>query len=444
LTAYRKSDKEYIMNTFRISPFTLAPLTLALITSFSVSQVALAETAPTLHEDVSVSPGRVVTPADEAVISSTAARVLRHIAHARDALAKKDAKVAKQELDQAETLLDIIHNSVPTTLVKSKVWTTDNKLKYENTEEEAASIVPVYAKLDERVDFDRVRLPVDAKSGTKPGTKSDKSSDKQPTSGQESEATDAALYFEELDLPLNATRHFVAAAQSDLANNRLTEAGHALRAALDSVDFTSVYLPAPLLAARINLERAEVHFSSGHTPQAKADVARAISQLTEAEKLADPESLADVKQMLSDAQSLQTRMENNAPGFSAEMSNLWHRAEAQADRAMAYTTFGWARLRQHDPMRGALIEAKHFVAYADIDANLAGDTSKAMRDLQQAKTWLGTAAEANAKSPNGQAMGVVLNDIRAVVDTLLAGQAKPDKGEMANLKQQLTQAIARS
>jgi len=31
-----------------------------------------------------------------------------------------------------------------------------------------------------------------------------------------------------------------------------------------------------------------------------------------------------------------------------------------------------------------------------------------------------------------------------VVDTLLSGQAKPGSGEMANLKQQLAQAIARS
>lgn len=432
------------MNTFRIRRFTLAPLTLALITSFSVSQVASAETAPTLHEDVSVSPGRVITPADEAVISSSASRVLRHIAHARDALGKKDAKAAKQELDQAETLLDIIHNTVPTTLVKSKVWTADNKLKYENTEEEAASIVPIYAKLDERVEFDRVNLPVGAKSTAKNGSKTDKPADKQPTTGEESEASDAALYFEELDLPLNAVRHFVAAAQSDLTNNRLTEASHALRAALDSVDFTAVLLPAPLLAARVNLERAEAHFDSGHAHQAKADVSRAIIQLTEAEKQADSESLADVQQMLGDAKSLQTRMDRNEPGFRAEMRKLWHRAEAQADRAKAYTTFGWDRLRQHDPMRSALIEAKRFVAYADIDSNVAGDSSKAMRDLEQAKIWLDKAAAVGAKSPNGEAMMVNLNDIRAVVGSLLTGQAKPDKGEMANLKQQLTQAIARS
>jgi hypothetical protein len=430
-TAIPNQDKESIMNNLHNRRFTLA-----LIASIALSQAAQADMQATLHEDISVSPGRVIHPADEAVISSSAAKVLRHIARARDALGKKDGAAARQELKQAETLLDIIDKSVPTTLVKNKVWSTDHKLNYENTEEVSASLVPVYVQLDERLDIDQVKLPVPAKSGAKP--------DKSPAASQEAEASDAALYYEELDLPLNATRHFIAAAQTDLANNRLTEAGHALRAALDNMDFTAVYLPAPLLAARVNLERAEAHFSHGQTPQAKADVARAISQLTEAEKQADPEVQVDVKQMLSDAQSLQARLDKNEPGFATELKNLWRRAEAHADRAMAYTSFGWGKLRQHDSLRGALIEAKRFVAYADIDANVAGDGARAKTDLGQAKTWLDKAAAASAKLPHGQTAGVNVNDIRAVVDTLLSGQAKLDPGEMANLKQQLAQAIAHS
>lgn len=418
------------MNTLRIKP-----LALALIASFAVSQIALAEVEPSLHEDVSLSPGRTVTPADEAVISSSASRVLSHIARARDALGKKDGEAAKQELKQAETLLGIIQASVPTTLVKSKIWTTDNKQKYENTEEVGATLVPVYAMLDESVDFDRVKLGKTAKAGPKGET---------PTRvNKETEATDAALYYEELDMPLNATRHFVAAAQAELARNHLTEAAQALRAALDSVDFTSVYLPAPLLAARVNLERAEAHFGGGQLPQAKADVTRAVDQLTEAEQQADPDSKADVKQMLSDAQSLQSRMDKNEPGFKTEMNQLWHRAEAHAERAMAYTKFGWAKLRHTDPLRAALIEAKRYATYADIDANVAGDPAKAKQDLEQANTWLDKASTA-VKDGNGKALAVYVKDIRAVMDTLLAGQSKFDKGEMNNLERQLSQAIQRS
>jgi tetratricopeptide (TPR) repeat protein len=413
----------------------LKPLTLALIATFAVASTAVAGVEPRLHEDISVTPGRSISPADEDVISSSASRVLHHIARARAALRKNEPDQAKQELRQAETLLDIIQNSVPTTMVKNRVWTADDKLKYESTEEVPASIVPIYASLDERADFDTVKLPDAAKK--------DPQTDKKPLAGEEAEAKGAVLFYEELDLPLNATRHFVAAAQTDLARNRYGEAGQALRAALDSVDFVSVYLPAPLLAARINLERAEAHYGAGQKDAAKADLSRAIAQLAEAGKQADPDSQADVKQMLGDAQSLQGRLDKNEPGFRAELKGLWRRAEAHADRAMAYTSFGWAKLRQHDSLRDALIEAKRYVAYADIDANVAGDASKAMGELTQARGWLDKAAEASAgKAEQGEA--VYVKDIRAVVDTLLSGQAKPGSGEMANLKQQLEQAIARS
>jgi hypothetical protein len=425
----------------------LKPLSLALIASFAVAQASYAAVEPRLHEDVDVTPGRTITPADEKVLSSSASMVLHHIARARDDLHKKDSAQAKQELTQAETLLNIIQGSVPTTMVKSQVWTADHKMKYENSEEIPASSVPVYASLDERADFDSVALqshsPSD-KAGMKPETgakaKLQAKADARPVPGREAEARDAALYFEELDLPLNATRHFVATAQTELARNHLDEADQALRAALDNVDYVSAYLPAPLLAAKINLERAEAHYGTGQKEQAQADLGQAITQLTVAAKQADAASQADIKQMLDEAQSLSKRM--NQPGLKGELSSLWHRAEAHADRAMAYTSFGWAKLRHHAPLRGALIEAKRYLSYADIDANLAGDTGRAKHDLEQAKTWLGKAADAASKSDND--ISVSVKDIRTAVDGLVSGQAKPDKGEMAHLQQQLAQAIGRS
>ncbi|MDD5388644.1 MAG: YfdX family protein [Gallionellaceae bacterium] len=420
----------------------IKPLTFALITSFAVAQVALADATPRLHEDVSVTPGRAITPADEAVISSSANRVLHHLARARDALRKQDAEQAKQELNQAETLLDIIQDTVPTSVVKSRVWTANNKLQYENSEEVPISSVPIYASLDERADFDVVKLRA-VRSATKaPGNTSAKA-DKKPAT-EEAEASDAALYYEEMDLPLNTTRHFVAIAQTELAGKHFSEADQALRVALDSVETVSVYLPAPLLAARINLQRAGDHYGADQKDLARADVDRAITQLNEAQQQADPASQNDVKKMLADAQSLQARIDKNEPGFKAELKGLWRRTKAHADRAMESLSVGWAKLRQNDPLRGALIEAKRYVAYADIDANVGDDPIQAKRDLEQARTWLEKAADATAKAGNGQDAAVYVKDIRAVVDTLLAGQSKPDKGELGNLEQQLAQAIARS
>ncbi len=429
------------MNNLRIKP-----LTLALISSFAIAQVALADAEPRLHEDVSVTPGRAITPADEAVISSSANRVLHHIAHARDALRKKEGEQAKQELKQVETLLDIIQSTVPTSVVKSRVWTADDKLKYENSEEVPISSVPIYASLDERADFDVVKLRA-ARSAAKVSTKAPGNTpakaDKKPAT-EEAEASDAALYYEEMDLPLNTTRHFVAIAQTELAGKHFSEADQALRAALDSVDTVSVYLPAPLLAARINLQRAADHYDADQKDLARADVDRAIAQLNEAQQQADPASQNDVKKMLADAQSLQARVDRNEPGFKAELKGLWRRTKAHADRAMESLSVGWAKLRQNDPLRRDLIEAKRYVAYADIDANVGDDFSQSKRDLEQARNWLEKAAEATAKTGNGPDAAVYVKDIRAVVDTLLAGQGKPDQGELSNLEQQLAQAIARS
>lgn len=420
------------MNNLRIKP-----LGLALIAGLVVAQSALAGMEPRLREDVSITPGRAITPADEAVLSSSANRVLHHIARARDALSKKDGARAKAELGQAETLLDIIQNSVPTRVVKSRIWTADDKLKYENSEEIPVSAVPIYASLDERADFDLVKLP-----GGKSPAKAPAATEKKAAG--EVEASDAALYYEELDLPLNSTRHFVAAAQSELAKDQFTAAGQSLRAALDSVDAIAVYLPAPLLAAHLNLERAEGHYGDGRKDLAKADVGRAIAQLEAAQRQADPDSQADVKQLLAQARSLQARIDQNDPGFKAELKGLWRRAKAHADRALEYADVGWAKLRHNGPLRGALIETKRYVAYADIDAHVGDDPIQARRDLEQARTWLERAAEATAKVPNGEDAAVYVKDIRAVLDTLLAAQGKPGKGELDNLEQQLAQAINRA
>lgn len=409
----------------------LKPLAYALIAGLLISQSVLAAAQQTaqgsLREEITTTPGRAITPADEALVSASAGKVMRHIGLARDAIRKKDAERAKAELRQADVLLDIIQATLPTTIVKDRIWTADNKLQYENSEEVAPEQVPIAASLEARVDFDRVKLP-QAKTRVK------------EKAGSEAEAQDAALYYQEVDLPLHATRHFVAGARMALDKNRLEEADHALMVAQDNVDSISVFVPEPLLSARINLERAHVHFKAGKTADAKADVGRAIEQLNQAKQEGDPEIKGDVEQLMKDAQSLQGRLEQNGPTLGTEIKSLWHHTKALADRAMEYSNFGWNKLRSHTPLRDDLIEAKRYVAYADIDTNVAGEPAKARQNLEQARKWLDQAA----KEASGKADAeVYVKDATAVVDTLLAGQAKMDRGELGNLKAQLGQAIGR-
>lgn len=247
------------------------------------------------------------------------------------------------------------------------------------------------------------------------------------------------LFYQEMDLPLNMTRHFIAIARDNMSRNQLARAADALQAVLDNVDFINVYLPEPLLAAESNLQRAHDHYSAGALPEARADVHAAIAQLTKAEKTADAGSKADVQALLDDATALQGRIDHNEPNLGNDFKQVWHRTKALADRAVESTAVGWERLRAgHDDVRKDLIEAKRYVVYADIDANIAREPAKATADLTRAQSFL-QQAEKSATGKDG-AM-VYIKDAKAVVDSLLSGQAKPGPGEMNNLKAQLSQAI---
>ncbi len=419
------------MNTIVPSP--MKPLALTLACILLTTQAAWAAPQPSLKEDISVSPGRSISADDEALISAAAQRVLRHVARARTAIAGKDMESAQRELRQAETLMRIIQRTAPTTVVKERLATTDDKLKYENTEEVGPAFVPIYGALGERVVFDAERLKPEANDKTKGAN--DKAAPR-----EEAEADDVVLYYEELDLPVNATRHFIAVAQAELGKKRYTEADQALRAAQDAVDFSGVYLDEPLLAARINLERAHAHYAAGRTEAARADVNRAIAQLDKAAKTADPDSRADVDKLRTDAKALASRLDGKDAGAVNELKRLWRHTEALADRAKEATAVGWAKLRNHGPARADLIEAKRYAAYADIDANVAQSPDQARADLTRARDFLEQAAKAAAGRSEAE---VFIKDARAMMDSLLNGQAKTDPGEMANLKNLLGQAIGK-
>lgn len=419
------------MNTIVPSP--MKPLALTLACILLTTQAAWAAPQPSLKEDISVSPGRSIGTDDEALISAAAQRVLRHVARARTAIAGKDVEGAQRELRQAETLMNIIQRTAPTTVVKERLATTDDKLKYENTEEVGPAFVPIYGALGERVVFDAETLKPAA--GDKARGADDKAAPR-----EEAEAGDVVLYYEGMDLPVNATRHFIAVAEAQLAKKRYTEADQALRAAQDAVDFTGVYLDEPLLAARINLERAHAHYAAGRTEAARADVTRAIAQLDKAAKTADPDSRADVDKLRTDAKTLAGRLDGKDAGAVNQLKRLWRHTEALADRAKEATVVGWAKLRSHGPVRADLIEAKRYAAYADIDANVAREPDKVRADLTRARDFLERAAKVAAGNSGAE---VYIKDARAMVDSLLAGQAKTDPGEMANLKNLLGQAIGK-
>ena len=119
------------MVNMRIKPLALAVTLCAMGPTLLAAPVS----AAAVQEELTITQGKTITPREEAVISSAGVKVLRHIAQARSDIRNRDVDGVKQELDQADKLLDIIQAGLPTTKVKDRIWVAKKHLEYENTEE---------------------------------------------------------------------------------------------------------------------------------------------------------------------------------------------------------------------------------------------------------------------------------------------------------------------
>jgi hypothetical protein len=180
-----------------------------------------------LQEEVTVIPHKAITPQEEAVISSAGVKVLRHITQARAHIRDNNLKEAGAELDQARKLMDIIQAALPISRIKDRIWVAKKHLEYENTEDVLPDLVPIYASLDELIEI----MPTDsAKQHLDEARDHLKSGDKD-RARRALEATEGALRYTELDLPLGTTRRLVAQAKVDVEQEKPAGADKALQAA---------------------------------------------------------------------------------------------------------------------------------------------------------------------------------------------------------------------
>ncbi|MFZ5574711.1 MAG: YfdX family protein [Pseudomonadota bacterium] len=363
----------------------LKPVVLLLTAALSSSQFAWAAAPDSrISEDITVTPGRAISRADEAAISRVALRTMNRIADARAAIARKDEAAAREQLRQADTLLDIIEAALPTTRVRDQIRLAQSKLQYDQTSEVRPDLVPIYSALDEIEDFANApvaRAHLDhaqakLKAGDAAGAKT------------ELEAVDAALLYQEVDLPLAATRRFVHAAQAELARGNLKLAGDHLRAAQDNVVYYTAFVDEPLVPAKANLARAQANLKAGRVDAARADVQRAVAQLDRAAARADANVKADVQALQKDAQALERKIGQGGDKAESDAALLWNRTRALAERAMDYTATGWSRLRAGSELKKSLIEAKLHARYADIDAFVGSDPARAQTDLGEVARYL--------------------------------------------------------
>ncbi len=401
--------------------YTIKPLAAALLAATLVNGAALADagkgpTESRIKEDVTVLPGRQITPQEEAAISSAAVKVLRHIASARGELQgdKPDTVKAKGELEQAEKLLDIIQAGLPTTKVKDHIWVAKKHLEYEDSREVLPDLVPIYASLEELVDS----LPTDqAKAHLDQAKHALKQGDKPKAAAHLQEVDDALLYVE-ADLPVSFTRQALNRAMQDLEKGDNKAADQVLNAAENSVVFISVSYQSPLMQAKTALWRASQAYLQDEIGKAKTALDEAVKHLQRAAQSDDQITPQAAEKMVAEVRDLHRLIESGDKGLSDRLASAWHRTKALSERSAEYLSTGWQRLRAEGAGKKDLIEAKLQLAYARIDHLSAKDDAAAKADLVEAKGYLETAS----------------NQVSATV--------KPKVEEVATLVKQLEKALA--
>ena len=414
-----------------------APLVVAL--SALLAGGALAANPPArIVENQQITPLRAINPADEAALSRAALKTLHHIGAARAALARKEGKAARAELRQAESLLDIIQAGLPTAQVRDQIRVAQSKLKYDSTTVIEPDLVPIYASLDAIEDFAAVpqaRAHLDqARAKLKTGDK--------PGAARELDAVDAALLYQEADLPLAATRGFVRAAESELARGNLPLADAHLKAAEDNVVTYTAFVDEPIVAARAHLARAQRNYVAGRLDAARADLGRAVTQLDRATARADVSVKEDAAKLAHDARNLGSQLDTHAKADAhttgRDLSLLWHRTRALADRAMDYTAVGWNRLKVHNPVEQNLIEARLHARYAEIDAGLGENPARAATDLAEVYRHLQEANGAKDLAPHTrQTVEALLQRI----DAMRQPGKTPDAAQLAGLQSGIVSAL---
>ncbi|MGD8588822.1 MAG: YfdX family protein [Chromatiales bacterium] len=382
-----------------IRSFAFKPLVAALLVASVVAGNALANSnsadnnsaSSNIKEDVNVLPGRQISPQDEAMISTAAVKVLRHIASARGALRGENPNIeqAKAELDQSDKLLDIIQETMPTTKIKDHIWVAKKHLEYENTSEVLPDLVPIYSSLDELVDY----VPTgNAKAHLNEAKNALEQGDKSKATEHLQEANDALLYVE-ADLPLSVTRQLVAQAKGELAKGDSEAADKLLHSAEESVVFVSISYHSPLIQAKAALWRASQDYLLEDKSLAKTDLDQAVKYLEQAAQSDDQVTRQAAAKLVSDVREIHQMIESGDEGLSERLVSTLGRVRALSERSVEYISTGWQRLRAEGKGKKDLIEAKLQLSYARIDHFSANDNAAAKVDLAEARGYLDTAAK---------------------------------------------------
>ena len=183
------------------------------------------KTPEKLGEDISVETTHMLTPEEKGLISRAAAKTLRHVAAARGDLHDHHIDKARQELDDARMMIQVIRDESPSVTVKDRIWVARKHLEYEDSGKVLPDLVPIYSELEQIKDF----LPTDAAREHLDKAKEHMKNGNSELASSELESASNAIVYGEIDLPVNTTLEHIQDAQSALAQKDTKKADEDLR-----------------------------------------------------------------------------------------------------------------------------------------------------------------------------------------------------------------------
>ena len=111
------------------------------------------QSKPRIVENVDLAPGKSITPQDQAKVSSIAMKVLVHISKAQQEVAAKNVDGAKKDMAQAESLIAILKEILPSVKIIDHIQVAKSNLaSYIETTEVQQDLVTIMASVNQLYD----------------------------------------------------------------------------------------------------------------------------------------------------------------------------------------------------------------------------------------------------------------------------------------------------
>ena len=279
---------------------------------------------PRIVENVDLAPGKSITPQDQAKVSSIAMKALVHISKAQQEVAAKNVDGAKKDVAQAESLIAILKEILPSVKIVDHIQIAKTNLAYIETTEVPQDLVTIMASVNQLYDV----LPEGkAKEHAKQAKETlAKEKEKGAAKAKQSlEAVEESLDFSEVDLSVSHVSRWIHSAQEYLDKGDAKEAGEALTAAMDGVMFVNFDIVDPASVAAREIWLATQDWAAKSPKATKTRLEKAKTALQEVVAGGDKGQQDQAKHLIGMINAINVEKAGNETGKA--LQDLWRDAK---------------------------------------------------------------------------------------------------------------------